>query len=440
MKEQVGLIRAVGVWGLVAFCINAVVGSGVYLLPGETFRLLGPFSLWAPLLFAIPVFILALCFAEAASHFDEPGGAYLYTREAFGDFIGFETGWMNTIARITSLASLANGFVLSLARLFPSTGEGVPRTLLIAFSLILFGVLHAIGIRLGARTIYLFTWGKLIPLIIFVIVAIAAFRINPIPISFSLPEGDVNWGNAALFLLFAYAGFENLGIPAGEYRNPKRDVPAALLMGMLAIAAVYSLVQLAAMSAMGDLSTSQTPIADAAAIVMGPVGVTLITIGAIISILGTNMGTTLEASRMIFALTRDRKPFRFLGYIHPSTHTPVWSIFLLVALAVPVAVAGTFATLALLSAGARLTTYLFTAAAVPRLRRRGTGFVTPGGLLVPILGVLVSLYLMTQLQPKQLIALGIALLLGAAVYGVSVLAGGRVGESPSSPPPVAPAP
>ena len=429
MTERVGLIRAVGIWGLVAFCINAVVGSGVYLLPGETFKLLGPFSLWAPLLFAIPVFILALCFAEAASHFDEPGGAYLYTREAFGDFVGFETGWMNTIARITSLASLANGFVLSLARLFPETGEGATRAVLITLSLLVFGVLHAIGIRLGARTIYVFTFGKLVPLIIFVIVAIAAWRINPIPISFDLPQGDVNWGNAALFLLFAYAGFENVGIPAGEYRNPRRDLPLALLMGMLAIAAVYSLVQLAAMSAMGNLSETQTPIADAAAVIMGPAGVTLITIGAIISILGTNMGTTLEASRMIFALTRDRKPFRALGYIHPKTRTPVWSIFLLVALAIPVAVAGTFATLALLSAGARLTTYLFTAAAVPRLRKLGQGFVSPGGLLVPILGVLVSLYLMLQLNPKQLMALGIALLIGAAIYGVSVVAGGRVDDS-----------
>src|ERR1700687_1145069 len=110
------LIRAVGRWGLVAMCINAVVGSGVFLLPSESYKLLGAFSLWAPLIFAVPVFILVLCFAEAASHFSEPGGAYLYARTAFGDFIGFETGWMNWLARVTSLASLSNGFVISLAR------------------------------------------------------------------------------------------------------------------------------------------------------------------------------------------------------------------------------------------------------------------------------------------------------------------------------------
>src|SRR3954452_13657030 len=121
------LVRAVGFWGLVAMCINAVIGSGVFLLPTESYKLLGPFSLWAPLIFAVPVFILVLCFAEGGSHFSEPGGAYLYARTAFGDFVGFETGWMNWIARLTSLASLSNGFVLALARLFPPLGEGAMR-------------------------------------------------------------------------------------------------------------------------------------------------------------------------------------------------------------------------------------------------------------------------------------------------------------------------
>src|SRR5213083_3479109 len=136
------LVRAVGFWGLVAMCINAVVGSGVFLLPGETYKLLGPFSLWAPLLFSVPVFILVLCFAEAASHFSEPGGAYLYSRTAFGDFVGFETGWMNWLARVTSLASLSNGFVVSLARLFPTLGSGAARAAIIIGSLVILGAIH----------------------------------------------------------------------------------------------------------------------------------------------------------------------------------------------------------------------------------------------------------------------------------------------------------
>src|SRR5213083_1463621 len=136
------LVRAVGFWGLVAMCINAVIGSGVFLLPTESYKLLGPFSLWAPLIFAVPVFILVLCFAEAASHFSEPGGAYLYARTAFGDFVGFETGWMNWLARVTSLASLSNGFVVSLARLFPALGVGAPRAAIIIGSIAILAGIH----------------------------------------------------------------------------------------------------------------------------------------------------------------------------------------------------------------------------------------------------------------------------------------------------------
>src|SRR5437764_4479025 len=213
------LVRAVGFWGLVAMCINAVVGSGVFLLPTESYKLLGPFSLWAPLLFAVPVFILVLCFAEAASHFSEPGGAYLYARTAFGDFVGFETGWMNWIARLTSLASLSNGFVVSLARLYPPLGVGAARAAIIIGSLVILGAIHYAGVRYGAASIYVFTFGKLIPLVGFIVVALLMFRYNPVPASLHLPPHGTDWSAAALFMLFAYAGFENLGVPAGEYKN-----------------------------------------------------------------------------------------------------------------------------------------------------------------------------------------------------------------------------
>src|SRR5437764_1933224 len=159
------LVRAVGFWGLVAMCINAVVGSGVFLLPTESYKLLGPFSLWAPLIAALPVFVLVLCFAEAASHFSEPGGAYLYAKTAFGDFVGFETGWMNWIARLTSLASLSNGFVLSLALFFPGLGSGAARASIIIGSIAILGASHTAGVRYGAASIYLFTIGKLVPLV-----------------------------------------------------------------------------------------------------------------------------------------------------------------------------------------------------------------------------------------------------------------------------------
>src|SRR5215212_11307724 len=159
MIEQptVKLVRTVGFWGLVAMCINAVIGSGVFLLPSESYKLLGPFSLWAPLLFAVPVFILVLCFAEAASHFSRPGGAYLYARTAFGDFIGFETGWMNWLARVTSLASLSNGFVVALALFFPTLKEGLARAAIITISIFFLGGVPFLGFPYGPASIHIFT-------------------------------------------------------------------------------------------------------------------------------------------------------------------------------------------------------------------------------------------------------------------------------------------
>lgn len=417
MNDTNKLIRTVGFWGLVAMCINAVVGSGVFLLPHESYMLLGPFSLWAPLLFAIPVFILVLNFAEASSHFEQPGGAYLYAKSAFGDFVGFETGWMNWIARVTSLASLSNGFVLALALLQPSLGVGAQRAAVIVATILILALIHFLGVRYGAASIYIFTFGKLLPLIAFIIVALAVWKTNPIPGSFTLPGPETNWSDAALFMLFAYAGFENLGVPAGEFKNPRRDLPLALLVGILAIAAMYALVQLGAMSALPDLSQSKTPIASAAQELVGPIGAFVITIGALLSMAGTNSGTMLEGSRMLYALSLDRR-MGPLSYVHPRFRTPSVAIVIHTAAALGLALGGSFRQLALISAMARLTTYLVTCLAVPRLRKLNEGFRTPG-YIVPALGVLVSLVFVYNLTPQKLLVAAIALTAGALLYFVS---------------------
>jgi APA family basic amino acid/polyamine antiporter len=412
------LVRAVGLWGLVAMCINAVIGSGVFLLPSESYRLLGAFSLWAPLIFALPVFILALCFAEAASYFSEPGGAYLYARTAFGDFIGFETGWMNWLARVTSLASLSNGFVVSLARLYPPLGQGAWRGALIIGSLLILGIIHFIGVKYGAVSIYVFTFGKVVPLVGFIIIALILFRHNPVPESLHLPGRGTDWGGAALFMLFAYAGFENLGVPAGEYKDPRRDLPKALLIGLLIIGAIYVLAQLGAMSALTNLGDSKTPIADAAAALVGTWGAVVITLGAVLSMAGTNSGTVLEGSRMLYALSLDRR-MGPVSYVHPRFRTPSVAIVVHVIVATVLALISTFANMALFSAGARLTTYLFTCAALPRLRKLSEGGFRTPGLWMPILGTLTSIALVVSLDRQKLIAGVIALAIGVAIWAAT---------------------
>jgi basic amino acid/polyamine antiporter, APA family len=412
------LVRTVGFWGLVAMCINAVIGSGVFLLPYESYKLLGPFSLWAPLLFAIPVFILALNFAEAASHFSEPGGAYLYAKTALGDFVGFETGWMNWIARVTSLASLSNGFVVVLSEHVPALGTGLPRAAVITGTILFLAAIHFVGVKYGAASIYVFTFGKLVPLVGFIVLALFVWKSNPIPGSFDVPAG-ANWSEVALFMLFAYAGFENLGVPAGEYKNPRRDLPLALLTGIFIIAVIYVLVQLGAMSALPDLSQSKSPIVSAARTLIGPVGATIVTIGALMSMAGTNSGTMLEGSRMLYALSIGRR-MGPISYVHPTFRTPSVAIAIHTTVALAAALGGSFRTMALISAGARLVTYLMTCIAVPRLRKLNEGFRTPT-LIVPILGVIVSLVFVSTMreEPKRALALVIGLVIGAVLYFVS---------------------
>ena len=131
---------------------------------------------------------------------------------------------------MTSLASLSNAFVLSLGLLAPSLATGAPRAAIITAIIVILAGIHILGVRQGAASIYLFTVGKLLPLLAFIVVALFAWKHNPIPGSFTLAAGNIKWIDAALFMLFAYAGFENLGVPAGEYRNPRRDLPMALLL------------------------------------------------------------------------------------------------------------------------------------------------------------------------------------------------------------------
>jgi amino acid transporter len=223
---------------------------------------------------------------------------------------------------------------------------------------------------------------------------------------------------AWLFVLFAYAGFENLGVPAGEFKNPRRDLPTALLVGTIAIGALYSLSQLAAMSALPDLSQTATPIADAAAVLMGGAGAVMITVGALLSMAGTNSGTMLEGSRMLYALSLGRPRLRAISYVHPTFRTPTFAIVIHCFVAMGLALGGTFAKLALLSAVARLTTYLFTSLAVPRLRKLNEGFRTPT-LAIPILGTIVSLASFLCLNKFQFLAATIALVVGALLYTVS---------------------
>ena len=414
-----GTLRAVSRWQIVGLSINDVVGSGIYLLPAAAAALLGPASLWAVLLAGLAVSLLVLCYAQAASYFDAPGGGYLYAREAFGPFIGFEVGWMLLLTRVATAAALANGLAEAVTHFWPAADAGWARVSIVSGSIALLVAINVVGVRAAANAGVLLAIGKLVPLALFVAIGIF-FVDTSLAAPSTAPLTARPLAEAALLLLFAYAGFENLPAAAGEYRNPRRNVPFALLTMIATVTFVYVGVQCVALGTLPDLAHSSTPLAEAASRFSGEGLALVMTVGASISILGTSSNTVLMAPRYLLALSQDGYGPRWLGAIHPRFRTPAVSIVLIGAVSLGLALSGSFVQLALLSVVSRLCTYLGTAGSVLVLRHkhgdREGALRLPGGPLIPVAAIVLSLALLASAQVANLIAAAIALVIGAVVY------------------------
>lgn len=415
------LERAVSRWQIVGLSINDVIGSGIYLLPAATVMLLGPFSLWGVVAAGIVVALVVLCYAQAASYYEGPGGSYLYAREAFGHFAGFEIGWMIWLTRISSAAALSNALADAIARFWPLAGTGTGRVAVIVLSLAFLTGVNIIGVRSAARTGVVLVIGKLVPLALFV--AIGVFYVD-LPLAFSGQRPDPHdlqrMGEAALLLLYAYAGFENIPAAAGEYRNPRRDVPFALITMIVTVTLVYAAVQLVAQGTLPGLAGSTTPLADAAAGFGGETLALILTIGATISILGTNSNTMMMGPRFLFALASDGYGPKILAQVHPRFRTPAAAILCQGVIALGLALSGSFVQLALLSMTTRLFAYIGTAAAVLVLARRHAdrpgALRLPGGPLIPVLALMLCLALFASASWANILAALAAFAVGAVIY------------------------
>lgn len=418
-KSSPKLIRAVTRWQIVGLSLNDVIGSGVYLLPAAAALLLGPVSIWAVLLAGCAVAILVLCFAEAASYFDEPGGAYLYTREAFGEFIGFEVGWMTWLARVTSVASLSVGFALALGYLWPGATEGWGRALVITISIAFLAWINVIGVKQGAGMAVILTIAKSVPLVLFI--GIGIFAVNKDLFAAEVPSTSFDSiSQAVLLLLFAYCGFENTPGAAGEFKNPKRDIPFALLTMVFLVTVIYTLVQFVAVGTLPNLATSESPLAESAALFAGPWAAVVISIGAMISIFGNTGNSTLVGPRYLYALAQNGYGPKILARVHARYRTPAVAIIVQSGIALALALSGSFVGLAMLSLIARLATYAGTAAALPILRKRFAdkkdAIRLPGGNLIPIIGLVLCLIFLISATVANLVAGAIALVVGAVIF------------------------
>jgi len=395
-----------GFWSIVLLGINGVIGSGIFLLPGKAMALVGPGSVLVYVFTTLVVMAITLCFAECAGRFSRNGAAYVYAREAFGEFVGFEVGLMSWAIRIIAWAAMAMGFVTALAAVWPPALQEPFRTLLVLGLLLGLGALNLLGVKPVEVLNNLVTIGKLLPLVIFTLAGVwfvQGARFEPLfPGGFELDA----FGAATLVIFYAFTGFEALAVAAEDMADPRRNLPRALLLVMGFCAVIYCAVQAIAIGVLGPaLAQSTAPVAEAAAAFLGPGGKWLVTLGALVSIGGINVAASFGAPRTGVALAEDGLAPPRLASLN-RYGAPQLSILVTVALAVPVALSGSFVQLAAISMVSRFAQYLPTCLAVLVLRRRRPdlplGFRIPLGPVIPVAAAAVCLWLLGKATATQL--------------------------------------
>ena len=235
------------------------------------------------------------------------------------------------------------------------------------------------------------------------------------------------FATTGLLLIFAFGGYEVVPVPAGEARDPRRGVPFALIMTIAIATVVFTLVQFVALGTLPDLTTSTTPLADAAQLFLGGAGAALITVGAICSTGGNNMGQALSGSRNLYALAEQGDLPPFFGRVHSRFQTPANAVLFTSLVSFVLAVSGTFALMAAASAITRLLVYLATCSATLRLRDprfassvKPAAFVVPLGPVIPIAAILIGVTILTGATSTQLATVAAACVAGAVLYQIAV--------------------
>lgn len=391
-----GLVRGIRRWDLVAIAINGIIGAGIFGLPSKVYSLIGPYSIAAFVACALVVALIILCFSEVSSRFDDTGGPYLYAREAFNPAVAFEIGWLIWLARVTAFAANCNLLINYLAYFWTSATDPLWRAAVIIFVVAVLAAINLLGIRQAAIVSNVFTIGKLVPIIIFV--GAGLFFLNRQAFVPQTAPAAGAFSQSVLLLVYAFTGFEMATIPAGEVREPQRNMPRALLIAILVVAVLYILIQIVCVGTLPGLQNSQKPLADAGSHFLGAAGGAIISAGALISITGNLNILLLSGSRLPFAMAEQKQLPAFIGYVHRSSFTPYVSILLTAGLMLLLTLKSSFVAALTISTIARLVTYGATCISLPVFRRRKDApppaFRLPGGTIVAVLSVALIVWLL----------------------------------------------
>ena len=414
------LVRGIGRWDLTAIAINTIIGAGIFGLPSKVYALIGSYSLYAYIACAIIVGFIVLCYAEVSSRFTSTGGPYLYAQKAFGPIVGFEAGWLYWIVRLTTFAANCNLFVTYFGYFVPSASEPFFRIGIIGFVILLLTVVNIVGVRQSALMTNVFTVGKLVPLFAFAFLGL--FFLQPENFNFDVVPAYGSFASAVLLLIYAFVGFEVAVIPAGEVKDPQRNLPFALLVALGVVAVIYILVQIVCIGTLPGLATSERPLADAASTFMGPFGAAFIAAGALVSILGNLNVGLIGGSRIVYAMGKNEELPGALAITHSRYKTPYVSIILNAVIIFVLTIQASFLTAVAIATITRLLIYATTCLSLIVFRRRGdvppAQFQVPLGVLAAVLSLALIVWLLTNVDfTKEGMPILVAAVVGLVFYG-----------------------
>lgn len=410
------LIRGLGFVDAAAIVVGSMIGTGVFLKSAVMAQQVGS-PAWVLLAWVLAGALSlagALTYAELGAMFPRAGGEYVYLREAYGDLTAFLFGWTRFwIAGPGTIAAYAVGaatFLEGAVDLGPVGGKAGMGMLFIGF----FTALNCLQVTVGGR-VQSFITGIKVLLILGLTVGILGFSPD---VSVSHLGGAANaqplnlsgLGLAMLAALWAYDGWNNLPMAAGEVKNPEKNVPLSLILGVMLVLVVYCLINLGyflalplaeVLSANSSLNPDALPVATKAAMTfMGAAAVGAVSIAFVISALGAMNGSVLTNARVPYAMARDGLFFRQLGYLSPRTRVPVISILVQALIAAVMAAMGTFDQLTNYVVFSSWIFYGLVCAGVMVLRRKRPELARPyrviGYPFVPAVFVLVSLLLIVN--------------------------------------------
>lgn len=414
------LKREFGRWDLVLLIINGIVGAGIFGLPAKIFALSGVYSLLAMLFCAVIICCVVLVFAEVASRFKKTGGPYLFALKTLGPLPAFVVGWLLFLSRLTAYAALINLMVTYLSIFSENFSEPIIRIstiLLVTFSLML---INYKGVKNAKIASNILTVTKMFTLLVFILVG--SFFVDLDLFDFGQTEfpSISNFSSSVLFMVFAFTGFEATLVNAGEMKDPKRNIPFALIVSILIIAVFYLAIQVVCIGTLPNLATSEKPLAEAAFNFSGNWGAKLISSGAVVSILGTLNAIMLVGTRLPYAMSKAKQLPKVLKRLHKKHFTPDLSIWIFTLIVTWVSVSGSFYYALGVSVITKILIIALTAWILIKQRKiypatKGV-FILPKGIFLAYVVIVVSIWLLFNSNKSELRDVFIAVAFGLIIY------------------------